>query len=84
MHSVIPFDLNVTPHMTRDGAKARVVCSDMKNSAYTIVALIESNGQESPQTYTADGRYVAGAAKDNPRDLVSVINRSWLGKVKGI
>ena len=45
--------------ITRDGRKARIICTDAKNN-YPIVALIEtSNGKErQPCGYKKDGTYV--------------------------
>ena len=47
--------------ITRDGRKARVICTDAKNN-YPIVALIEMpNGRErQPCGYKEDGTYIIG------------------------
>ena len=47
--------------ITRDGRKARIICTDAKND-YPIVALIEApNGKErQPCEYKKDGTYVVG------------------------
>ena len=47
--------------ITRDGRKARIICTDAKND-YPIVALIEApNGKErQPCGYKKDGTYVVG------------------------
>ena len=47
--------------ITRDGRKARIICTDAKND-YPIVALIETpNGKErQPCGYKKDGTYVVG------------------------
>ena len=47
--------------ITRDGRKARIICTDAKNS-YPIVALIETpNGRErQPCGYKKDGTYIIG------------------------
>jgi hypothetical protein len=45
------------PVMTRDGRKARIICTDA-SGAKTIIALIkDSGGDEIPMRYYSDGRY---------------------------
>ena len=61
-----PFNLeeylaNPRKVITRDGRKARIICTDAKND-YPVVALIETpNGKErQPCGYKKDGTYIAG------------------------
>ena len=42
--------------MTRDGSKARIICTNA-NSEYPIIALVEICDYEKAFTYTKDGRY---------------------------
>jgi hypothetical protein len=60
------------PVQTRDGRKARIICTDRENVEYPIVALIASaGGEEIAATFTDDGRfYYAGREDDD--DLVNV------------
>jgi len=48
------------PVQTRDGRKARVLCTDRKHniSAPVIALLTEENGNEFCRTYRADGQYM--------------------------
>lgn len=51
-----PFD-PTKPVQTRDGRKARIICTDMKNSYSPIVVLIaETENSESLTARAADGR----------------------------
>ena len=54
--------------ITRNGRKARIICTDAKNN-YPIVALIETpNGKErQPCGYKEDGTYIIG--ENHPCDL---------------
>ena len=80
----IPFDLELAKKIqageiegcikTRDGSKARILCSDVRSN-YPIVAVVAVNnsGAEAAQTYTANGCYVDnGSCHPTPdlRDLV--------------
>lgn len=61
------------PVQTRDGKKARVICSDRKNSAdYPVVALIEED-EELINCYTRDGKFFHGVnVVQHGLDLVNV------------
>lgn len=61
----LPFDVNSArrgePVSTRDGRAVRIVCWDVKNTDFPILALVmEKDGREHPYQYTADGRVVKG------------------------
>ena len=45
--------------VTRDGRRARIVCTDKRELNYPIIALIETRpgGEEVTCSYTKDGRY---------------------------
>lgn len=63
------------PVATRDGRKARIICTDRKDHAYPIVGLImDADGNESENVFTTCGHYFSH--KDNdPRDLVNIPDR---------
>ena len=61
----IPFDVDSAKRgelvSTRDGRPVRIVCWDVKNADFPILALVmEKDGREHPYQYTADGRVVKG------------------------
>jgi hypothetical protein len=61
----LPFDVNSARRgelvSTRDGRPVRIVCWDVKNTDFPILALVlEKDGREHPYQYTADGRVVKG------------------------
>lgn len=60
------------PVQTRDGRKARIICTDRKHEAYPIAALVfdEDCGEEDVEFFAADGREYVG--DDNDIDLVNV------------
>ena len=45
--------------VTRDGRNARIICTDMRDLNFPIIALIETRpgGEEMTYLYTKDGRY---------------------------
>ncbi len=53
------FDLEAAkagaPVCTGDGRKARIICFDVKDERYPIVALVEEDGEEILRSYTAKG-----------------------------
>ena len=53
-------------HVTEDGHKARVVCSDRKNDTRPLIVLVTGlGGDERVETYRADGRYYDGLHHNN-------------------
>jgi hypothetical protein len=64
-------DLN-KPVQTRDGRKARIICTDRKSVMYQVVALVESSdgSEEGACSYTKTGQYHAGYQDQS--DLVNV------------
>ncbi len=53
------------PVQTRNGCKVRILCTDKKNTAYPIVALVTMYDKEAIETYSADGRCYS----DGPHEL---------------
>ena len=46
--------------VTRNGRRARIICTDRRNLNYPIIALIEtSSGEEMAYSHTKDGRHCA-------------------------
>ena len=44
--------------VTRDGRRARIICTDRRNLNYPIIALIEtSSGEEMAYSHTKDGKH---------------------------
>jgi hypothetical protein len=65
---------------TRDGRTARIVCTDVKDSKFPILALVRHPDlpeREIVQTYSADG-FFNEAKSLNPNDLVNVPESSEL------
>lgn len=62
------------PVQTRDGRKARIICTDRNNGLYPVVALLGScGGKESMEAYTADGRWEAHSSLEHPHDLINIL-----------
>ena len=53
--------------VTRDGRKARILCCNLKNDPYTVVAAIQDGNIEVPITYTEQGKAILG--RDSSSDL---------------
>lgn len=51
------------PVCTRNGKKARIICFDLKNGEYPIVAAIENDSSETLLNYTINGEIVKGNYK---------------------
>lgn len=58
------------PVQTKDGKPARIICTDLKDGAYTLMVLIDFGDREVPRTYTSKGEYFAN--KPSEDDLVNV------------
>ena len=53
--------------VTRDGRKARILCCDLKNDPYTVVAAVMQGKVEMSLTYTKQGK--ASLGRDSQVDL---------------
>ena len=57
-------------YLTRDGRKARCICTDRRDGTYPVVCLVDAGGLEVTENYTADGRFSCGRSVHD-HDLVS-------------
>ena len=86
-HNLKPFDLEKArlgkPVCTRDGRKARIICFDLKNEAYPIVAAIGNDSSESLLCYTINGEIVKGNYKSE-KDLMMLPEKKegWINIYK--
>lgn len=77
-----PFDLEKAkagaPVCTREGFKARIVCFDVDNDKFPVVALIKDsiNSNEYPVSLTKEGRFSYGEA-DSLKDLFMVVEKKY-------
>lgn len=53
--------------VTRDGRKARILCCDLNNDMYTVVAAVKDGNVEVPITLTKQGKAIQG--RDSSSDL---------------
>ena len=65
-----PFDIDLAkagkPVCTRDGRKARIICFDVKDDRFPLVAVIKDDkGIECVLSYTNKGNFYYAGAKDN-------------------
>jgi hypothetical protein len=67
------------PVQTRDGRPARIIMTDAQNESYPIVALVLDGDQESPNSFTAEGRFYVEEDEDD-LDLINVSEkrRFWV------
>ena len=82
-------------YLTRDGRKARCLCTDRRHDKYPVLCLVHAEGLETVETYTADGRFnpnlpVAGTGYDLVSDAPRIVTvEVWVeltpdGRVVGI
>lgn len=72
-----PFDLetykNGAKVKTRNGREVRIICTDVKNPYYSIVALVKlDDGSEAFRTYTSEGKFMPFKNTISNDDLVIV------------
>lgn len=80
-----PFDLEKAkagaPVCTREGFKARIVCFDVDNDKFPVVALIKDsiNSNEYPVSLTKEGRFSDGEV-DSSNDLLmeGIKKEGWI------
>ena len=71
------------PVCTRDGRKARIICFDLKNEEYPIVAAIENDSFEILLTYTINGEIVKGNYKsDSDLMMLPEKKEGWVNVYK--
>lgn len=81
-----PFDPN-KPVQTRDGCKARILCTDRNMPGYPIIALHYAHGFEHVFSHKADGRL--NSSREMKEDLVNVPERKtvyvnmYAGRTRG-
>lgn len=75
------------PVCTREGFKARIVCFDVDNDKFPVVALIKDsiNSNEYPVSLTKEGRFSYGEA-DSLKDLFMVGKKKegWINLYKAM
>lgn len=75
------------PVCTREGFKARIVCFDVDNDKFPVVALIKDsiNSNEYPVSLTKEGRFSYGEA-DSLKDLFMVGEKKegWINLYKAM
>ena len=71
------------PVCTRDGRKARIICFDLKNEEYPIVAAIGNDSSETLLCYTINGEIVRGNYKSD-KDLMMLPEKKegWVNVYK--
>ena len=83
-----PFDIEAArsgkPVCTRDGRKARIICTDLKANNYPIVAtVLGADGIEFPHTYTLDGIYSKGEESGFDLMMLPEKKEGWVNIVRG-
>ena len=76
-----PFDLNAAklgkPIYTRDGRKARIICFDLKNDEYPIVAAVGNDSSETLFSYTTNGEIADGIESDKDLMMLPEKKEGW-------
>ena len=65
--------------VTRDGRKARIICTDMKSTTYPVVALIE-NGSDYEQltTFSKNGEYAVNESSRSDLFFAPEKHEGWV------
>ena len=71
--------------MTRDGRKARILCTDAKGE-YPIIALIESfyGNEETPGSFSRDGSYLISNTRYNDLFFAPEKHEGWVSIYRGV
>ena len=77
-----PFDLEAAkvgkPVCTRNGRKARIICFDLKNDEYPIVAAVEDDSTETLFSYTTNGEIADGIESDKDLMMLPEKKEGWV------
>lgn len=81
-----PFNLEAAkagnPVCTRDGRKARIICFDLKNDEYPIVAAVENDSSETLFSYTTNGEIADGIESDKDLMMLPEKKEGWVNIYK--
>lgn len=65
--------------VTRDGRNARIICTDMKSTAYPVVALIENgSGYEQLDTFSKNGEYAVNESSRSDLFFAPENHEGWI------
>ena len=77
-----PFDIQKAregkPVCTRDGRKARIICFDLKNDEYPIVAAVGNGSSETLFSYTTNGEIADGIESDKDLMMLPEKRIGWI------
>ena len=81
-----PFDIQKAregkPVCTRDGRKARIICFDLKNDEYPIVAAVGNDSSETLFSYTTNGEIADGIESDKDLMMLPEKKEGWINVYK--
>ena len=70
--------------VTRDGRKARIICTDRRNLNYPIIALIETRpGEEMAYSHTKDGKHCVDCSDIFDLFFAPEKHEGWVNIYKG-
>ena len=65
--------------VTRDGRRARIICTDMKSTTYPVVALIEDgSGYEQLFTFSKNGEYAVNESSRSDLFFAPEKHEGWI------
>lgn len=64
------------PVQTRDGRKARIICTD-HNHIQPVIALVETGGVESIERHGLDGSFNYAHGEPSTHDLINIPEEKW-------
>ena len=69
--------------VTRDGRRARIICTDMKSTTYPVVALIENgSGYEQLTTFSKNGEYAVNESSRSDLFFAPEKHEGWVNIYK--
>lgn len=81
-----PFDIQKAREgksvCTRDGRKARIICFDLKNDEYPIIAAVENDSSETLFSYTTNGEIADGIESDKDLMMLHEKKECWTNVYK--
>ena len=81
-----PFDIQKAregkPVCTRDGHKARIICFDLKNDEYPIVAAVGNDSSETLFSYTTNGEIADGIESNKDIMMLPEKKEGWVNLYK--
>ena len=68
--------------ITKEGKPARIICTDVKGTSYSVLALVDKGDYEGPALYTKKGEYNLGTECSYDLFFAPVKKNGWINLYK--